>query len=68
MMGARHGTCRSSAPAVTYPGNPNGLPDSITGLTTANGRFTIMMSHPERIFCTMLISCARTVLAMIAPV
>jgi phosphoribosylformylglycinamidine synthase len=36
--------------AVSYPFNPNGSPDGITGLTTADGRFTIMMPHPERIF------------------
>jgi phosphoribosylformylglycinamidine synthase len=34
----------------TYPLNPNGSPQGITGLTTKNGRFTIMMPHPERVF------------------
>ncbi len=34
----------------TYPFNPNGSPQGITGLTTADGRFTIMMPHPERVF------------------
>jgi phosphoribosylformylglycinamidine synthase len=34
----------------TYPMNPNGSPAGITGLTTADGRFTIMMPHPERVF------------------
>ncbi len=33
-----------------YPANPNGSPLGITGLTTADGRFTIMMPHPERTF------------------
>jgi phosphoribosylformylglycinamidine synthase len=33
-----------------YPLNPNGSPQGITGLTTPNGRFTIMMPHPERVF------------------
>jgi phosphoribosylformylglycinamidine synthase len=33
-----------------YPANPNGSPLGITGLTTPDGRFTIMMPHPERIF------------------
>ena len=33
-----------------YPLNPNGSPQGITGLTTADGRFTIMMPHPERVF------------------
>jgi phosphoribosylformylglycinamidine synthase len=34
----------------TYPLNPNGSPQGITGLTTRNGRYTIMMPHPERVF------------------
>jgi len=33
-----------------YPFNPNGSPSGITGLTTEDGRFTIMMPHPERVF------------------
>ncbi|HLF67325.1 MAG TPA: phosphoribosylformylglycinamidine synthase subunit PurQ, partial [Gammaproteobacteria bacterium] len=33
-----------------YPFNPNGSPNGITGLTTPNGRITIMMPHPERMF------------------
>ena len=33
-----------------YPMNPNGSPKGITGLTTPDGRFTIMMPHPERVF------------------
>ncbi len=33
-----------------FPANPNGSPDGITGLTTTDGRFTIMMPHPERCF------------------
>ncbi len=33
-----------------YPYNPNGSPNGITGLTTPDGRFTIMMPHPERVF------------------
>ena len=34
----------------TYPFNPNGSPQGITGLCNEDGRFTIMMPHPERIF------------------
>jgi len=34
----------------TYPANPNGSPLGITGLTTPDGRFTLMMPHPERLF------------------
>ncbi|ATX81319.1 phosphoribosylformylglycinamidine synthase [Mariprofundus ferrinatatus] len=37
-------------PATSYPYNPNGSPDGLTGFTTADGRFTIMMPHPERLF------------------
>ncbi|MBZ0070713.1 MAG: phosphoribosylformylglycinamidine synthase [Gammaproteobacteria bacterium] len=37
-------------PAEVYPLNPNGSPGGITGLTTADGRFTVMMPHPERVF------------------
>ena len=34
----------------TYPANPNGSVNGITGLTSADGRATIMMPHPERVF------------------
>ena len=37
-------------PAIRYPANPNGSPAGITGLTSADGRVTIMMPHPERVF------------------
>jgi phosphoribosylformylglycinamidine synthase len=33
-----------------FPANPNGSPDGVTGLTTEDGRVTIMMPHPERGF------------------
>ena len=36
--------------AVTYPANPNGSPDGIAGLTSADGRVTLAMPHPERVF------------------
>ncbi|EAU65257.1 phosphoribosylformylglycinamidine synthase [Stigmatella aurantiaca] len=32
-----------------YPANPNGSPFGICGLTTREGRFTLMMPHPERV-------------------
>jgi len=38
------------APTESYPCNPNGSPGGITGLTTPDGRFTIVMPHPERVF------------------
>jgi phosphoribosylformylglycinamidine synthase len=33
-----------------YPFNPNGSPEGLTAVTTADGRFTAMMPHPERVF------------------
>ena len=33
-----------------YPANPNGSPAGIAGVTTSDGRVTIMMPHPERMF------------------
>ncbi|MDX1593102.1 MAG: phosphoribosylformylglycinamidine synthase [Gammaproteobacteria bacterium] len=39
--------------ATRYPDNPNGSPEGITGLTSADGRFTVMMPHPERVFRTV---------------
>jgi phosphoribosylformylglycinamidine synthase len=40
-------------PTETYPYNPNGSPQGITGLTTPDGRYTILMPHPERVFRTV---------------
>ncbi|MFI4922596.1 MAG: phosphoribosylformylglycinamidine synthase, partial [Burkholderiales bacterium] len=40
-------------PTEIYPYNPNGSPSGITGLTTPDGRFTILMPHPERVFRTV---------------
>lgn len=37
-------------PTETYPLNPNGSENGITGLCNNDGRFTIMMPHPERVF------------------
>ena len=37
-------------PTETYPLNPNGSPGGLTGVTTPDGRFTVMMPHPERVF------------------
>jgi len=37
-------------PTQGYPANPNGSPAGITGLTTTDGRVSIMMPHPERVF------------------
>ncbi len=39
-----------------YPCNPNGSPRGIAGLTTADGRFSILMPHPERVFRSVQMS------------
>jgi len=44
------------APAETYPLNPNGSSRGVTGLTTPDGRFTIVMPHPERVFRSVQMS------------
>ncbi|MET0856981.1 MAG: phosphoribosylformylglycinamidine synthase subunit PurQ, partial [Telluria sp.] len=33
-----------------YPFNPNGSPQGLTAVTTADGRFSVMMPHAERVF------------------
>ncbi|HEY5364845.1 MAG TPA: phosphoribosylformylglycinamidine synthase [Casimicrobiaceae bacterium] len=39
-----------------YPFNPNGSPQGITGLTTADGRFSVLMPHPERAWRSVQLS------------
>src|SRR5438477_24025 len=39
-----------------YPYNANGSPRGIAGLTTADGRFSILMPHPERVFRSVQMS------------
>ncbi len=39
-------------PARSYPANPNGSPDGVAGLTSADGRVTVFMPHPERVHLT----------------
>ena len=41
------------APTETYPLNPNGSEGGVTGLCSRDGRFTIMMPHPERVYRTV---------------
>jgi phosphoribosylformylglycinamidine synthase len=40
--------------ASRYPANPNGSPEGLTGITSIDGRVTLMMPHPERVFRTVL--------------
>jgi phosphoribosylformylglycinamidine synthase len=46
----------AGAVAETYPANPNGSPHGIAALCNADGRVTIMMPHPERVFRTTQLS------------
>jgi phosphoribosylformylglycinamidine synthase len=39
-----------------YPYNPNGSPQGLAGVTTADGRFTVMMPHPERVTRNVMMS------------
>jgi phosphoribosylformylglycinamidine synthase len=43
-------------PTETFPFNSNGSPRGITALTTPDGRFTVMMPHPERVFRSVNLS------------
>ena len=44
------------SPTEVYPHNPNGSPQGITGLTTPDGRYTILMPHPERVHRSVQLS------------
>ena len=48
----------SGEPAQRYPANPNGSAGGLTGFTSEDGRATILMPHPERIFRTVQCSWA----------
>ena len=43
-------------PTEAYPANPNGSPEGLTGVTTSDGRFTVLMPHPERVFRNLQMS------------
>ena len=46
----------AGASTERYPHNPNGAPEGITGLTSDDGRFNILMPHPERVFRNVQLS------------
>ncbi|MEI6839027.1 MAG: phosphoribosylformylglycinamidine synthase subunit PurQ, partial [Alcaligenaceae bacterium] len=39
-----------------YPFNPNGSPAGLTSVTTSDGRFTVLMPHPERVTRNVMMS------------
>jgi len=49
-IGAMRFVDNSGAATEAYPFNPNGSAGGLTAVTTADGRFTAMMPHPERVF------------------
>jgi phosphoribosylformylglycinamidine synthase len=52
-LGALRYVNGDGSPADAYPANPNGSPGGLTGYTTPDGRATILMPHPERVFRTV---------------
>ena len=50
-----------------YPANPNGSPGGLTAVTTADGRFTALMPHPERVFRNVQMSWTAGDLALPSP-
>ena len=50
-----------------YPANPNGSPAGLTAVTTADGRFTALMPHPERVFRNVQMSWSTGDLAAPSP-
>lgn len=56
--GVLHYIDNHGARTEQYPNNPNGSAQGLTGVTTADGRFTIMMPHPERVTRNVMMSWA----------
>ena len=54
-------------PTEVYPFNPNGSPGGLTAVTTADGRFTAMMPHPERVFRNVQMSWTSGDVAQVSP-
>jgi phosphoribosylformylglycinamidine synthase len=50
VVGAMRYVDNHGQPTERYPFNPNGSAGGLTAVTTADGRFTAMMPHPERVF------------------
>jgi phosphoribosylformylglycinamidine synthase len=56
VLGALRFVDNHGAPTEAYPFNPNGSADGLTAVTTADGRFTALMPHPERVFRNLQMS------------
>ena len=57
-IGALRFVDHRGAPTEAYPFNPNGSAAGLTSVTTANGRFTVLMPHPERVTRNAMMSWA----------
>jgi len=57
-IAAAHYVDNRGARTEAYPFNPNGSPDGLTSVTTADGRFTVIMPHPERVTRNVMMSWA----------
>jgi phosphoribosylformylglycinamidine synthase len=55
LVAARYVDNRGRA-TEAYPLNPSGTPEGIASVTTPDGRFTVLMPHPERVFRTVALS------------
>ncbi|MEO9102224.1 MAG: phosphoribosylformylglycinamidine synthase, partial [Burkholderiaceae bacterium] len=60
-------TDNDGVPTTRYPFNPNGSPSGLTGVTTADGRFTALMPHPERVFRNVQMSWTNAAIAQASP-
>jgi phosphoribosylformylglycinamidine synthase len=56
VIAAMRFTDHHGQPTEAYPANPNGSAGGLTAVTTADGRFTAMMPHPERVFRNVQVS------------
>jgi phosphoribosylformylglycinamidine synthase len=54
-------------PTEAYPANPNGSPAGLTAVTTADGRYTVLMPHPERVFRNAQMSWTSGDLSAVSP-
>jgi phosphoribosylformylglycinamidine synthase len=54
-------------PTEAYPANPNGSPGGLTAVTTADGRYSVLMPHPERVFRNAQMSWTSGDLAALSP-
>ncbi len=56
VLGAMRFVDHHGQPTEAYPLNPNGSAGGLTAVTTADGRFTALMPHPERVFRNLQMS------------